>query len=214
MAAAKWSKTCWPDACRNHEYRLFRAMNEWEAGEGIVDITPPLGIELAGYHTPVGKERRISGVRQPTFARALLLRIGRSQVAIVSLELIGVSPAFAQSLQKLASRTTGIPAGNIRLCATHSHSTPALRFLRQWGAISEAYRDFVSRKVIEAIELAKQDLAPADTYIGTDRVVNGNFNRTAKTWKTDQQFASDSTDTERWLDTTLHALYFLREQPK
>ena len=29
---------------------------------------PPLGIEMAGFHRPPGKERRIAGIRQPTAA--------------------------------------------------------------------------------------------------------------------------------------------------
>jgi hypothetical protein len=188
--------------------------NVFSVGEGVVEITPPLGIEMAGFHKPPGQERRITGIRQPTFARALVLRFGRTQVAIVSLDLIGVSHAFAQRVQKLVARKTGIPAANIRLCATHSHSTPALLFLRQWGAVSEKYRDFVAGKIVQAVKLAKQDLAPADMYLGSERVVGGNFNRTAKTWKTDDKFTSESTDDERWLDTTLQALYFLREKPK
>src|SRR5436190_6999340 len=185
-----------------------------EVGEGIVEITPPLGIEMAGFHKPPGSERRINGIRQPTFVRALLLRLGHTQVAIVSLEVIGVSTAFTQRVKKLAGRRIGIPGSNIRLCATHSHSTPTLRFMRQWGAMSEKYWDFVAGKVVEAIELAKRDLAPADMYVGSECVVNGNFNRTSKVWKTDQVFGSESTDKERWLDTALHVLYFLREEPR
>ncbi len=183
-------------------------------GEGVVEITPPLGIEMAGFHKPPGNERRITGIRQPTFVRALLLRLGPTQVVIVSLELIAVSRAFTRGVQKLVARKTGIPATNIRLCATHSHSTPTPQFMRQWGAVSETYRDFVGGKIVRAIELAKHDLAPTDTYVGSERVVGGNFNRTGKPWKTNDKFTTDSTDDERWLDTVLHALYFLREKPK
>ena len=43
----------------------------FEAGEGVADITPPLGVELAGFHKPVGQERVVTGIRQPTAARAL-----------------------------------------------------------------------------------------------------------------------------------------------
>ena len=38
------------------------------AGEGVVDITPPLGIEMGGFHRPPGKERRIRSIRQPAAA--------------------------------------------------------------------------------------------------------------------------------------------------
>ena len=190
------------------------SQNNLEVGEGVVEITPPLGIELAGFHRAPGKERRITGIRQPTFARVLLLRLDRTSVAIVSLEIIAVSRAFVQRTQNLVARKVGISAKNIRICATHSHSTPTLRFMRQWGALSQTYWDFVAGKIVEAVETAKRDLAPADMYVGNERVVNGNFNRTSKIWKTDEVFTSDSNDTERWLDTALHVLYFLREEPK
>jgi hypothetical protein len=190
------------------------SQNDFAAGEGIVEITPQLGIEMAGFHRAPGKERRIAGIRQPTCARALVLRRGKSQLAIVSLEIIGVSRAFAQRAQNIVARKTGIATAHIRICATHSHSTPSLLFMRQWGAVSELYQDFVLDKIVEAVELAKRDLAAADMYVGSERVVNGNFNRTSKIWKTDEKFDSASKDTERWLDTALHVLYFLREEPK
>src|SRR5712691_5644956 len=113
--------------------------NIFEVGEGVVEITPPLGIEMAGFHKPPGSERRITGIRQPTFARALFMRLGRTQVVIISLEVIGVSRAFVQRVQKLVARKTDVPSANIRICATHSHSTLALLFMRQWGAESEKY---------------------------------------------------------------------------
>ncbi len=62
-----------------------------EVGEGVVDTTPPVGIEMAGFHRPLGEERRIEAIRQPTAARALLLRLGDVQSAIVSLDICGVS---------------------------------------------------------------------------------------------------------------------------
>ena len=44
-----------------------------QAGEGEVDITPPLGITMGGFHRPPDNPRRITGVRQSSAARALLL---------------------------------------------------------------------------------------------------------------------------------------------
>ncbi len=185
-----------------------------EAGEGLVDITPPLGIELAGFHKPAGHERKITGIRRVPSARALILRTKGTSAVIISLDVCGFSREFAQRVQKRASRTTGVPAARIRVCATHTHSMPTLRFFRQWGAVSQPYTDWVEDRAVRAVGLAAQDLAPADFYLGKDRVVGGNFNRTSKTWKTDAEFNSDSADSERWLDTTLYALHFLREKPK
>jgi len=60
------------------------------AGEGVVDTTPPLGIELGGFHRAPGNERRIQGSRQPTAARALLPQLGGVQTAILSIDIATV----------------------------------------------------------------------------------------------------------------------------
>lgn len=192
----------------------MRNQHRLEAGEGVADITPPLGIELAGFHRQPGKERRVAGIRQPAHARALALRHGKTSAAIVSLDVCGFPRDFAQRVQKRASKLTGIPSENIRICATHTHSMPTLRFFRQWGAVSKEYSALVEQRAVEGIVQAKEDLARADCYLGKERVAGGNHNRTAKTWKTDDAFTKDSTDDGRWLDTILHALLFLREKPK
>src|SRR3954468_22494325 len=185
-----------------------------EAGEGIADITPPLGVELAGFHKPAGQERRCTGVRQNCSVHALVLRSGKTETAIAVLDVLGVSADFARKTKKQISKKTSIPEKNIRLCATHSHSTPGLMFLRQWGAESVEFDKLAADRTVEAILAAKKDLSSADLYYGKDRVQGGNFNRTSKTWKTDAEFDKDSSDSNRWLDTTLHALYFQREKPK
>ncbi|MDA0335607.1 MAG: neutral/alkaline non-lysosomal ceramidase N-terminal domain-containing protein [bacterium] len=186
----------------------------FEAGEGTADITPALGLELAGFHKVPGNERRVTGVRQPTAAKALVLRDGDTTAAIIVLELIGFSADFAQKVKRQVSQRTRIPVGNIHVCATHTHSSPTLLYLRQWGALSEEYAALVRQRAVAAAVAALGDVASADCYIGSERVNGGNFNRTSKTWKTDAEFDSKSTDAGRWLDTTLQALYFVRNKPK
>jgi neutral ceramidase len=185
-----------------------------EAGEGMADITPPLGVELAGFHKLVGQERVVTGIRQRTFARALVMKTERDRAAIVALDVLGFSKDFARGVQKRVARQTSIPEKNVRVCATHTHSAPSLMPLLQWGGVSKSYNDLVEVRAAEAVLAAEKDLAPADMYIGKQRVTGGNYNRTTKMWKTDQEFTKNSNDQERWLDTMLHALYFQREPPK
>lgn len=128
--------------------------------------------------------------------------------------MLGVSRAFAGSLQQRIERQTGIPAAHVRVCATHSHSCPALNYLRQWGAISREYQAQVEESAVQAVVEAQKDVAQTDLYLGKQRVIGGNYNRTAKQWRTDSEFAKDSGENERWLDTMLHALFFLRDKPK
>ena len=180
------------------------------AGEGVVDTTPPMGIELAGFHRPPGQERRIEGIRQPTAVRAIVLRYGATKVALVSLDILGVDSAMVQRVQRRVAKRIGVPATNVRLCATHTHSMPAFLFLRQWGAIPKAYMAAVETKAVDAAAMAHADLAPASLFVGKARVDHGNSNRTVQVAKTDAQFTEASTDQERWLDTLLHVLHFER----
>jgi len=184
------------------------------AGEGVVDITPPLGIEMGGFHRTPGNERRIKGNRQPTAARALLLSMGGTEVAICSLDVAGIGKAMSERIRASVAREVGIPAENVRVCATHTHSMPCFCYLRQWGAIPTDYMAVVERKTVEAVRLAKADAAPAEVSLGKSRAEGGNHNRTTKTFKTDEAFGKDSGDNERWLDTTVHALLFHRPAGK
>jgi hypothetical protein len=186
-----------------------------EAGEGVVDITPPLGIELAGFHRTVGKERRIEAIRQPSAARALVLRVKDTQAAIVSLDMLYLARDMARRVQTQVERQWGIPAANVHVCATHSHSMPTFRYMRQWGAVPSAYEAEVEKKVVAAVGQAKQDLASAELWVGKSKAVGASHNRTVKTpCKTDEQFTKDSTDEERWLDTLLQVLRFRRSGGK
>ena len=190
--------------------RSATTSSAFEVGEGTVDTTPPLGIEMAGFHRAPGKERRITGIRQPTAARALVLKHRDARAALVSLDVAGVSAEFAGRVQRRVAERVGIPASSVRVSATHTHSMPSFRHLRQWGAVPPQYMAKVEDHCVRSVELAQADLAPAELHVGRARVVGGNFNRTTPNWKTDDQFGPDSTDSERWLDTMLHALLFER----
>lgn len=185
---------------------------EVRAGEGVTDITPAIGTELAGFHRSPGKERRSTSVRQPSSARALVFGNSVTNLfAIVSLDVCAVSQEFCQEVKKEIAGRSRIAAENIRIAATHTHSMPTLRYFRQWGRLPEDYRALVARRIVEAVELARNDLAPARLFLGKERVTGASHNRTSQEFKTDQLFTKESTDNERWLDTTLHALHFVRE---
>ena len=184
----------------------------FRVGEGVTDITPPIGTELAGFHKPAGKERRSTTVRQPASARALVFaNAATSLFAIVSLDVCAVSQEFCRDVKKEVARVSGIEEKNIRIGATHTHSMPTLRYFRQWGRLPEDYRNMVSKRIVEAVELARNDLASAKLFLGKEQVVGASHNRTSKDFKTGELFGKESTDDERWLDTTLHALHFVRE---
>ncbi len=185
-----------------------------EAGEGVIDTTPPLGIEMAGFHRPAGKERRINGIRQPAAARAIVLRLKDTQIAIISLDICGVSQAMTERVQRRISQQLSIPSSHVRLCATHTHSMPTFRYFRQWGAISPDYMASVETQIVQAVRMAQEDLAPAELNVGKSLAPGASNNRTTKTWKTEDQFTEGATDADRWLDTVVHVMHFGRAAGK
>jgi neutral ceramidase len=198
-------------AARSSKHALARGgSGTLRVGEGVADITPPLGIEMGGFHRPPGQERRIRSIRQGAAVRALVIQLDAVQVAICSLDVTAVSQEMAARVQTAVSRQTGIPAAHVRICATHTHSMPGFCFLRQWGAVPREFMAFVEQRVVEAVCKARDDLAPAELALGKCRVTGGNHNRITKSARTDDQFTARSTDDERWLDTMLHALLFHR----
>ena len=199
VAAAPWIATRVLAAGANAQF---------QAGQGVVDVTPPSGIELAGFHHV--PPRLITGTRQKAAARAIVFGLGDTRTAIVSLDILGVSTDMSRRTAAAVERATGIPAANVRIAATHTHSMPTFRALRQWGAISPEYMATVEAAIVRAVGMAKDDLASAELLLGKSRTQGANFNRTRKPWRTDVEFDATSTDTDRWLDTTLHALVIRR----
>ena len=53
-------------------------------GQAVLDITPTLGIEFAGFHKPPGQERRITGIRQETRR----IQIARVLISVVLATLL------------------------------------------------------------------------------------------------------------------------------
>src|SRR3954453_387552 len=62
-------------------------MGQVQAGMAEIDITPPVGHRMAGYYD----ERLATGTHDPLKAKALVLRQGREQIALVFCDLIGLS---------------------------------------------------------------------------------------------------------------------------
>lgn len=184
------------------------------AGEGSVDITPPLGSVLAGFHYAPGKERRATGARMPSHARALYLQHKDVSAVVFSVDVIGFSRPMCERIQRAVADATEVPAAHVFVMATHTHSAPSLMNLLQWGEVSTAYAETVASACVEAAKAARADAAQADFYYGSQSVAGGNMNRTTKSWKTDAEFSAEASDKDRWLDTLLQVLYFQRADGK
>jgi len=93
-----------------------------KVGFGRIDITPPLGTTLCGHLVPLPAE----SVESRLYARAMCLDDGNTAVLIASCDVVMVTNETANQICSDAETATGVPAPNIIVCATHTHSGPSL----------------------------------------------------------------------------------------
>jgi hypothetical protein len=89
-------------------------------GFSKIEITPPLGLPLCGQLSPIDTV----GVESPLFATAMCLDDGLTKVLLCSCDILAVSNRLAEAIRRDVARETGVPCGNVIVCATHTHSGP------------------------------------------------------------------------------------------
>jgi len=102
------------------------------AGLAVADITPPTGYRMSGYFS----ERLSTGTSNPLHAKAIVLRQGDVSTAMVFCDIIGLSLEVSSRARRQAAERTSIPASNILIAATHSHTGPLY-----FGALRKHFHD-------------------------------------------------------------------------
>jgi hypothetical protein len=113
-----------------------------------VDITPRVGVGLSGFGPFLN--RYSIGVRDVLKARAAAFEQDGKKVVIVSCDLIGVSPDIVQETKQLVAKRTGVPAENIMVHCTHTHSGPNTGGYIGWGNADEPYIALLPGKIAKA----------------------------------------------------------------
>ena len=158
----------------------------YSVGAAEIDITPPVGARLAGYFN----ERLATGTHDPLHAKAIVLRQGAVQIALVSCDLVGFSLGVTTNARAQASALTGIPVSNIVICATHSHTGPLFEgALRDYfhevaeqknlhdPAEEVYYPAFLIERLVNVIAAAQTNLRPAQLQAGLATQPGLAFNR-------------------------------------
>ena len=136
------------------------------AGAAAVDITPPMGLEMAGYGWYL--KRVCTEVLDPLYARALYLECGDAVIVLITADLCMVDFATRQAVANRLRRIIGLPEPNLVLSAIHTHSGPSAQFLVGWGERDPAYMALLVDRLVEAAVQARATAAPA--WIGASRV--------------------------------------------
>jgi len=136
-------------------------MNNLKAGFSRVNVTPPMGIFIRGYFKP----RYAEAVLDELYINALALQCGETKTLLMSIDHCGIEQVLSAEFRKAASEATGIPAENIFISATHTHTGPSLA-LNSDDPLTKEYTAFVERRFADAAKFAAADLKDAKMGIG------------------------------------------------
>ena len=153
--------------------------DQLHAGVAKVDITPPLGLTMAGY----GARTEVSdGIEDPLYAHAIAFEQGDEACAIVVGDLIGLKREQSEMLRERVTELCGLPGDRVLACATHTHWGPALSAsnyltgkLRE--AVSPEYTETCINQMAGAVAEAWRLREPAVALAGTGEADLVKFNR-------------------------------------
>ncbi|MGI5870093.1 MAG: neutral/alkaline non-lysosomal ceramidase N-terminal domain-containing protein [Kiritimatiellia bacterium] len=136
------------------------------AGTARVKITPPVG-------SPGSNGKRIREIRSDLYAKALVLDDGGKKAAIVTIDILLLGKCVVAEARALAQKQTGIPAENILLAASHTHSGGGCSPMRDvWGtAVYDPKRvDELVAKIAGVVAEADSRLVEAGVRVGRSHV--------------------------------------------
>jgi neutral ceramidase len=155
------------------------AFGELKIGIATQNITPKLGIPLAGYYS----ERGADGIHDPLNAKVIVLESDGVKAVLVGLDLIGTIRPTVEEARKLITQQTGIAGRNVMISATHSHTGPIFAGSRRFDALggqhdlAQEYTSTLPRLIAAAVQSAHSKLLPARVFFGRTRVEGLAFNR-------------------------------------
>lgn len=147
------------------------------AGYGRHIITPPLGVELAGFGYYLG--RCALSVRDDLYARAVALEDGDVRALILSCDVLGLSKSVCEEVFRHAEGL-GIPRENVLIVSIHTHTGPAVKYHEGCGYVNDDYVSRLGGKLCKAVDEAVLDLDDVTGMQGVCAPFEGDhiYNRT------------------------------------
>ena len=150
---------------------LFASLNiaraELRAGAATSNITPELGGEVVGGFAPYP----CTHIHDELHARCLVLDDGKTKLALVVCDLLGLHRSVSLKARELIEKETGIPAANVLISGTHTHSAVNALGGPVRGYFSDLeltdYQKFVARRIADGVRRAANLLRPAEIAFGT-----------------------------------------------
>lgn len=94
----------------------------FRAGAAQADITPQVGVRLAGTLEGLVSDELLD----PLHVRAIVMDDGKTRIAFVLLDVIAIDNVDAKRAREMVGAAIGAPAENISISCTHTHSGPCM----------------------------------------------------------------------------------------
>jgi hypothetical protein len=149
----------------------------WQVGVSVQDVTPTAeqiatGKLYMGAYGLLTSRGPATGVHDPVYARAMVLRSGCKAVVFTILDMPGASNRILHRIGDGVNAQTQIPKEDIYVGSTHSHSAPDLQGL--WGGVPDDYKTRVVDLTVQAITDAFNNAVPADLLVSRGEGPNRN----------------------------------------
>jgi hypothetical protein len=145
------------------------------AGAATSNITPDIGTGIVGGFMPFPSTH----VHDELHARCLVLDDGKTKLALVVCDLLGMHRSVSVEARRLITDATGIPASHVMISATHTHSAGSAlgdnRYVDEQPL--NDYQRFVARRIADGVRRAINMLRPAQIAFGTVDAPEHVFNR-------------------------------------
>jgi len=119
-----------------------------KAGFAKTDITPRVGVELAGFGPFLN--RHSIGVRDRLWARAMAVEQDGKAMVLISCDLIGVTRSITARVRQLVNESTRLPPETIMVHCTHTHSGPNVATYHGWGEPDAPYYEILPQRIADA----------------------------------------------------------------
>jgi neutral ceramidase len=149
------------------------AKGRFTCGAAEVDITPTLGIPMAGYSL---EGKFPEGVSDRLMARALVLEDARGErVALVFADLMGGSRYLLENAAAITETACGIGLERLVLVCSHTHTGPGWYYGNEGydtlAAVEPGFdrcmADWLSARIADAVVQADRSAVPGGVVIGS-----------------------------------------------
>lgn len=140
-------------------------------GVAAVNIDPSNGTPMAGYYSARGSESVLDSIH----AKTAVFDDGKTQVAMIGCDLLGIPDAVVTQARAEIEKTTGIPGSHVMIWATHTHTGPSLvkdladeDFYGNASEPAKTYTNSLPAKLAQAVVEARGKRIDAEIFFARE----------------------------------------------